>query len=216
MYFVREFTKQQLLAVYRENINGHFPPDEAKPIESIERMLDMDCYFGLGMFETENTDSMVSSEEAAVQMADDTAGGWKENAALIGYAFFIQDKEENVLLLDYFAILEQHRSGGFGSIFLKEMKEKLGAYRGILLETEDIAFAENEQERKVRERRDRFYERNGIIKTEVRSKLFGVNYAIWSYSFGEELSEEACRRGLTNLYKIIVPEAEYEKYAKIW
>ena len=200
MYLIKELPNEELLTLYQKYINSHFPADEVKPLETIERMLEMDCYYGLGLYNAEKN------------YAD-----WDiSELPLIGYAFFVKDKKENMLLLDYFAILEEYRNGGWGSIFLKQMKSMAETYRGILLETEDINFARDEEERQLRERRDSFYTRNGVIKTNVKSKLFGVNFAIWIYPVREEMSFTECRESLTNIYKTIVPEPQYNKFVEIW
>ena len=96
------------------------------------------------------------------------------------------------------------------------MRDIAEDYKGILLETEDIDFSKDEEERSLRERRDGFYTRNGVIKTDVKSKLFGVNFAIWFYPVKEELGSSDCRKSLINIYRTIVPETMYEKCVEIW
>ena len=204
MYIIKELSNSELLEMYQKYINDHFPADEVKPLETIERMLKEDFYYGLGLY------------DASEDFEEELEAGWLEQLPLMGYAFFVTDTKENMLLLDYFAILEKYRNSGWGSIFLSKMKDIAEDYKGILLETEDVEFSKNEEERSLRERRDGFYARNGVVKTEVKSKLFGVNFAIWFYPVKEELTSSECRESLINIYKTIVPEAMYKKCVEIW
>ncbi len=204
MYVIKELSEHEILEMYQKYINSHFPADEVKPLETIERMLEEKFYYGLGLYNADEDFEDEFEENVAEQLP------------LIGYAFFIRDTKENILLLDYFAILEEYRSGGWGSIFLNQMRDIAEDYRGILLETEDIDYSKDEEERRIRERRDGFYTRNGVMKTNVKSKLFGVNFAIWFYPVKEELSFADCRESLINIYKTIVPETMYEKCVEIW
>ncbi len=203
MYLIKELSDSELLKMYQRYINEHFPADEVKPLETIERMVEMDYYYGLGLYD--------ASEDFDGELEAD----WLEQLPLMGYAFFVKDTKENIMLLDYFAVLEEYRNDGWGSIFLSKMRDIAEDYRGILLETEDIDFAKDEEERSLRERRDDFYARNGVVKTDVKSKLFGVNFAIWFYPVKEELSFEDCRKSLINIYRTIVPESMYEKCVEI-
>ena len=204
MYIIKELSDSELLEMYQKYINEHFPADEVKPLETIERMLKEDFYYGFGLY------------DASEDFEEELEADWLEQLPLMGYAFFVKDTKESMLLLDYFAILEEYRNDGWGSIFLSKMKDIAEDYRGILLETEDTDFAKDEKERKLRKRRDSFYIRNGVIKTDVKSKLFGVNFAIWFYPVKEELSFADCRESLINIYKTIVPESMYEKCVEIW
>ncbi len=200
MYLIKELSDNEVLEMYQKYINSHFPAEEVKPLETIERMLEEGYYYGLGLFDADEKYADIGINDLP----------------LIGYAFFVKDTKKKVLLLDYFAIKENYRNKGWGSIFLKKMKDMTQDYKGILLETEDIDFAKNEEERKLRERRDSFYTRNGVVKTNVKSKLFGVNFAIWIYQVKEKVDFEECRKSLINIYKTIVPETMYEKCVEIW
>lgn len=189
MYYIRELEKEQLLTIYRENIDKHFPKDEIKPLKKIERMCEMGIYYGLAMYD--------------------------EQSPLIGYAFFIKDLEGNIILLDYFAVMEEYRSKGMGSKFLQEMKKIVGSYRAILLETEDVDKAKTIEEAEIRRKRDCFYEHNGVIKTDVRSEVYGVHYAIWNYPVREIVSFPECRESVKRIYKAIVSEEKYKKFIRI-
>ncbi|MDD3278186.1 MAG: GNAT family N-acetyltransferase [Lachnospiraceae bacterium] len=187
---IQELNKEQIHKIYRHWMIEHFPQDEIKPWKSISRMWELGAYRGLGMFQEEK---------------------------LLGYALFAQEPEGDTLLLDYFAMLETSRGQGLGGAFLRNMKNVMKDYAGILFETEDEAAAENEEQLQVRKRRNAFYEREGMGRTTVRSEVYGVQYMIWSYPFSGEniMDSEACQKKLTDIYKIMIPGEKFDKYVKI-
>ena len=42
MYLIKELSDDEILEMYQNYINSHFPTDEVKPLETIERMLQED------------------------------------------------------------------------------------------------------------------------------------------------------------------------------
>lgn len=83
-------------------------------------------------------------------------------------------------MLDYYAVSREARGTGIGSCFLRLLKEELGRKDicTMIAEVENPDFAKSEAEREERKRRIRFYEKNGLILTEICSCLFGVEYRI--------------------------------------
>lgn len=191
---IRKLSLEEARKIYEEHMVRHFPKDEIKPWKSIERMWNMEAYHALGMFEMAN----------------------RMQPALLGYALFAQKPEGNVCLLDYFAMLEECRGQGLGGTFLGKMKEVLTDYQGILFETEDEDAAEDEQQLQVRKRRNAFYEREGMLRTDIRTEVYGVKYMIWNYPFkGLGTDREACRKNLADIYRIMIPGEKFGKYVRI-
>lgn len=191
---MKRLNRYETADIYEKWIHRHFPQDEIKPLKSIYRMWDMGCYSAVGIY-TEPEDDGVPD--------------------FVGYAFFVSAPDSSQILLDYLAVVEKYRSHGIGSVFLKQAKEILPEYKGILIETEDVEFAENEEERRVRDKRDSFYERNGALRTGVKGEVYGVRYAIWDFPLKEAAKSDECRENLEKIYKIIVPGEKYEKHVKI-
>lgn len=191
-YTIKELSKEQIKDIYNQWMTRHFPANEMKPLQSIFRMWDMQAYVGLGMFQ-------------------------EDTEELMGYAMFARVPKEPIILLDYFAMLEQFRSGGMGSVFLQEMESYLKDFNGMLLEVEDIDFAETEEEISTRKRRNAFYERAGVKDTTVKSCVFDAHYSVLYYSFHESamISAKACERDLEAIYRIMIPGDKYDKYVSI-
>lgn len=191
-YLIQNLNLEQVTDIYNKYISLHFPQEEIKPLKSIQKMWSMGVYQALGMYEQ------------------------KEDATeFIGYAFLTLASDRNMLLLDYFAIVEDYRGMGMGSIFLSEMRERLTQYDGILIETEDIAFASDEEERLTRQKRDAFYERNGVLRTGIRSRIFGVRYAIWQLPVSKTVIDAECKQSLEDIYKIMIPGVKNRMFVKI-
>lgn len=194
-YTIQDLTLEQVSDIYKRWIHLHFPQDEIKPLKNIQKMWKEGLYHALGMYEQ-------------------TEG--KQN--FIGYAFFAGAADSNMLLLDYLAIVEAYRGQGMGGIFLREMQKRLqdtDGIWGILIETEDVAFAGSEEELRERKMRDTFYERNGVKRTAIRSEVYGVHYVIWQFPIVKSVEDGECRTALEDIYRVMIPGEKNEKYVRI-
>lgn len=90
------------------------------------------------------------------------------NNEIIAMAITGRSKAYNVLILDYMATKEEHRSKGYGGLFLKYIKNWAEAkgYKGIVVEVEAESSPENS-------RRIRFWEKSEFQLTEY------VHHYIW-------------------------------------
>ena len=81
----------------------------------------------------------------------------------------------DIVLLDYFAITPKRRGQGIGTAVLELLRERYPDKR-LLLEVEDPECPCNNREE--RERRLRFYLRNGMSVMPYRINLFGVEMRV--------------------------------------
>jgi len=191
-YKIQNLTIEQTTDIYNTYIHLHFPQNEIKPLKNIRRMWENGSYQALAMYEKNENE-----------------------VKLIGYAFCAMAPNCKMLLLDYLAIVEEYRGLGMGGIFLSEMRKFLAKYEGILIETEDIDFAVNEEERQIRKKRDAFYERNGVVRTAIKSRIFYVRFANWQLPVSQMLTDEECKRNLEEIYKVMVPGSKNKMFVKI-
>lgn len=198
-YRIEQLKQAQVADIYSQYLTKHFPADEVKPLKSINRMWDMDAYSAYAMYSEKATDQ----DNGIVQ------------PALIGYAFFATAPTCDLILLDYFAILEPYRGQGMGSRFLREMKNLLPNYKGLLIETEDIDRAQDETEHRTRRKRDLFYEKNGAFRTRVKGTVYGVHYAVWNFPLSGISDDVSCQKGMEQIYRIMIPGAKNAKFVKI-
>lgn len=186
-FTIKKLSETQLLSVYTEIAVRHFPEDELKPVSMIRRLLSKGCYEGMGLFFGDR---------------------------LAGYALFVHVPKSSVLLLDYYAILEEWRESGTGSLFLQKMREGFAGCLAILIETEEEAAASGEEERLQRVRRNAFYLKNGCRRTAVKSSLFGVAFGIFVLPVENGLTDEETYARLEEIYRYIFAGDDFAKY--VW
>lgn len=102
---------------------------------------------------------------------------------------------DDLVLLDYFAIHENKRGGGYGSKALKKLREYYDGKR-FFLEIESVY--EEAEDIEIRKRRKNFYLRNGLIEIGIIAKLFGVNMEL--LGFGCRVSFEEYRGLYRRIY----------------
>ena len=171
-------TLDQARAIYDERLCADFPPDEVKPFSAIE---------------------------AAFMEGHYACYGWCEGDEVLAYAFFVTLGA--FALLDYYAVRRDRRDTGLGSRFLKALVD--GPLRGFacaLVEVEDPDAAEDPGERARRERRLRFYLRNGLSITGVRAVTFGVEYRILTMPVGARTDDGFAARVYADLYRAMMPD----------
>ncbi|MCH5255947.1 MAG: GNAT family N-acetyltransferase [Lachnospiraceae bacterium] len=186
--YIKPLTLDEAKAVYIGNAHRDFPSDELKPFSMIERLWNRWCYFGYGFYE------------------DDI---------LRAYAFLLADDSTNMLLLDYFAVCENARGKGYGAEALALLKEHCMEWDGIIFEVEDDTCAESDEERQIRLRRISFYEKCGVVMTDVRSHVFGVDYRLMVMQLAAKDAGERIGEKLTSMYKIMLPKSDFDSVFRL-
>ena len=126
--------------------------------------------------------------------------GYGDNYAIIdakkkfaGLAFVL--KNDDIALLDYFAISKRMRGCGYGTQALTLLKSTY-SHLPLVLEIEDPDLpSENREERR---RRARFYEACGMRMMDYRVSLFGVDMRI--LTSGETVSFERYHNLLSTVF----------------
>ena len=111
----------------------------------------------------------------------------KEGKKRVGLA--VTALEDELVLLDYFAIAPQYRDMGYGTDAFGLLRELYGD-RQFFLEIEEPEDGAPNQ--KDRLRRKKFYLRNGMKETGIRIVLFGVDMEI--LCAGDGLTFGKCER----------------------
>jgi len=157
---IREIREDEYKDLY-SHMKRDFPYNELPPFFVVKRNFDKNIYDGF-------------------YMTEDTSD--------IGYAVITAPENLKYALVNYFAILPEYRSKGFGSEFLKII---LGCYsdRILVVEADAPSSAKSASLRNEAERRVRFYERAGfhVIPTE-KAKIFGVDMLIMASSQDKNLN----------------------------
>lgn len=160
---IRELSRQELAALYRDELVHTFPPAELKPLPAMERLMDRGCYRPLGMF---------------------------EDGVPVSYMLLWTDQSGQYALMDYLGTTANRRGGGLGGRFLREIFAAHPEYKCVLVESEAPNSGEKDVDA-LRRRRLAFYERSGLRRLNYDCALFGVRYRCLVH--GEVSGEEALR-----------------------
>lgn len=104
-----------------------------------------------------------------------------EESQTIGFMICIYEPNSPYMLLDYFAILPEFQSKGYGSEAIKMLQKKFENEKYILIEIEDIDKAVTEDEKIIRQKRANFYERLQFKKLDFEIDLFSVHLTPYIY-----------------------------------
>ena len=132
----------------------------------------------------------------------------QEEGRLVAYAAFACC--EAGVLLDYFAVVPQLRGKGVGSRFFRELRGVFPQFEAscVFIEVESLESACSPEEREVRRRRIRFYQRCGCEGTPIFAHLFGVEYQILAFPLEGQLpSPEELEAALMRIYQVVIPRS---------
>lgn len=169
----------QLEKLYHAHMEKDFVPQELRPWHSVERLTEQGCY---------------------------AAFACQEEGRLVAYAAFACC--EAGVLLDYFAVVPQLRGKGVGSRFFRELRGVFPQFEAscVFIEVESLESACSPEEREVRRRRIRFYQRCGCEGTPIFAHLFGVEYQILAFPLEGQLpSPEELEAALMRIYQVVIP-----------
>ena len=176
-FTVEELTLAQMRTLYAGRMREDFPPAEIKPLSAIERAMRRGEYVCCGAMAGED---------------------------ILSYAFFI--KLQGIALFDYFAVKKEARGTGIGGAFLQTLTAgRLRGMDAVLLEVDDPSCAEDAEERNIRDRRLRFYLRNGLVDTSVTAVVYGVQFRILALPVGPCPPPDETRRIYAELYRAVMP-----------
>ena len=184
---LRELTDEEIRRIYAERLPGDFAPDEIKPLSRIEREMAAGRYACYGYFGEDG---------------------------IAAYAFFIIN--ERYAMVDYLAVREDLRGQGTGSRFIRAMMEELmQQYAFVLLETEDPSFAADEEDKRIRERRLRFYQHNGLTETGVTSTVWNVDYRVLALPVGTVPAPDEVRKIYTGMYRNMLTKELFDENVNV-
>lgn len=173
--------KKELSFIYNKYMVNDFPPDELKPLSHIERMMDQNLC---------------------------TAHCLKKEGEVLSY--FTLCRHSGIVLVDYLAVNPNFRGQGLGGKTLAYLKE-IAEHDTILVECENPDFASSSEERTIRERRINFYLKAGFCLSDVRSKLFDVEYVILTFP-----ESDCADKGLADIYKQMLTDTAFKTKLEIY
>lgn len=182
-------TLNEISEIYNTYLVVDFPKNEVKPLSRITELYEKQLYFAYGLYGDGN--------------------------ALLAYAFLYAAPNSDFLLLDYFAVLKSMRGEGLGTKALSLLCTEVEThFAGLIIEAENPDFAETAEEKEIRKRRIRFYERNGFEHTQILSRLFGVEYCILVRT-ARAPSTLNLTQSVINTYHTLIPSKHWEKNVSV-
>lgn len=190
---LRELSAKQLTEIYNRYMVIDFPQDELKPLDRILYTMETGLSCAYGIYEQED---------------------------LRGYAIFIVPDGQRYGLLDYLAVRKEYRGTGVGHVFFELVGDTLSArypaLGGFFIESENVAFAADDRERQIREKRISFYRQNHCAMTTLGSRLFGVDYSILVYDFDRKEDAAVTLEDLDRVYAAMFQRHHYENEVDAW
>lgn len=180
---LRPLNKKEAIYLYQTQLQKDFKPQEIPPLSRYKNMLEGEGFTVLQYVEE-----------------------GKEKA------YFILRKQQQNILLFFFAVQENYRGQGIGSKCMKELQQ---SYEGcnIYIEVEAPEESTSEEEEKIRKRRIIFYERLGFVKIEnIHYQLKGHAYH-WMV-LGKKVEAEEVIQMAKKMYDIQEKLPNWMKIAK--
>ena len=185
---VVELTNADIFKVYHEHLKRDFPSNELKPLFAIRRLVKRKLYHCFVLY-------------------DETTGVEEGTGSLLAYAFLFGNKDSDLLLLDYYAVVPHGRQKGLGSQFLALLGQELSKCDGMAAEIESMETAIDAEDLKKRQRRLDFYLRNGFRRSKIRGWIFGVEYETVYWPLGLNPDDHQLLERMNELYRAMVPKA---------
>lgn len=176
----------EITEIYNTYMKKDFPPAELKPLSAIKYSVEKGWYkVYIACDENEIkgyaciADCTNPSTAKAVPRPLDKGGELER---------ITDGNTDSIGFLDYFAIVKDYRGTGVGTEFFKALGDFTN-FDCIILETESVESAKNEEEDFIRKRRIAFYKRSGCVNTGCMYNVFGVEYNVF-INRDIELTEE--------------------------
>lgn len=192
---IRKLKVDDIARIYPYMVTD-FPDNERKPQKMIEDSIESGFMEGYALCQEED-----------VSVTD----GSGIRGELLAYALFV--KLGDVLLFDYLAVLPDYRESGLGSIFLEELRKYLTGYECVIGEVENPDYCTDPEEKKVMERRIRFYLKNGVRDTGASGQVYTVEYRFFELIGRKKHSPEEAMERIARFYHTYWPRQEdYDKH----
>lgn len=183
---LRLLSKEELTALYQNEMVVDFPHAELKPLRAMLRLMDMNRYDPLYVVD-----------------------GGKP----VGYALAWLPENREGALLEYFGVLRGLRNGGLGTAILELLVERYGQIFGEAEIPAPGDPAVPPEENELRRRRIAFYERNGFRVLDYECALFGVHFnCLYRGPETDDRKVEAMHRGV---YAGYFSPAHMERYIQL-
>ena len=185
---LRELTADEMRAIYNSHMIHVFPENELKPCDSIYNEMLEDKFLACGLY----------------------AGG-----ELVAYMFIACIPGRQQLFGQYVVVKEEYRSMGVGGVLLDRVCERYSGYRCIMADVEDPEFPLDDDDFIQRERRMRFYLRNGFRHTRVKGHVYGVDYEVIVRNISAEVGDAEVFEAANAIYESMADPSAFPEMFQV-
>lgn len=130
----------------------------------------------------------------------------------VGFLIYVTTKDNPYVWLSYFAIFKEYQNKKYGTKAINLLKEHLKNYDGIYGEIEKIDEGKTEEERKIRNKRSKFWLNLGFEIMDIDVELYGVIYSTCVLKLNNnKLSDQEIVNYGMKLYKATLGEELFNK-----
>lgn len=180
-------TPDELCAVYHTHLREAFPPEELKPLWSMERLRQERLYDPLCLRDETGED--------------------------LGYVLLWRHVDGRYFLIDYLCVPAARRNGGIGGKLLKAMLARYGEDAVFIGESE-APTGDAGADRLIL-RRLGFYARNGAATLSYDTALFGVHFKTICWTRGTLPPEADILRAHQEIYLQRFGRKNYDRFIQI-
>ncbi len=113
----------------------------------------------------------------------------------------IANLDNNFILISFLAVFEKYRGEGIGTKLLAEIKEKFKDKKGIILEVESPEDATDENDKSIREKRIKFYEKSDYkMLKNTQIYLGNMLFNIMFLNNKDNIDESEISKSLNEFY----------------
>lgn len=111
--------------------------------------------------------------------------------------------------------MPQYQSKGYGGQVIEGLKKISNNYYGIFIEVEKVGLGKDEEENKIREKRIKFYEKNGFKKLNFEVDVFNVIFSSYILFTNDTIKDEKVLEDIKKLYLAEFGGKKFNKYIEI-
>ena len=188
MLEVKRLKKEFVAEVYQQHLINDFIPEELKPLERIQQLMDQELYWCYGLY---------------------------DEGVFVAYAFFVRATNHSEILIDYFAVCSGNRNKGYGGLFLGLLQQELSDVTSILFEVESGAHVKEKEQQMICQKRLAFYRNNGLKDTKFHVDLFGIDMKVLYLIIQREPTEVEISEALDAIYDVLFGTKIHHKHVLV-
>lgn len=153
----------------------------------------------------------IAYQKSILQIFEITSG-----EDFVGFVLANSLDKNGYLQVDYFAILPEFQSRGYGTQAIDKLKQMNNKYKGIFIEVEKLGLGEDKEENELRKRRMNFYKKLGFIELNCDFVLYKVIYTPLLLPIDNKIeNEDKIIKDIFEIYYATIGDSRVEKNCSV-